>query len=535
MLSLSSAAPGQEAAQTIPVRISVANKSGVNADNLQIQAWVVVGQSRYQLDLGGESPAGFRDKLAQLTARGASADQYPAPPNVNLSLMLRNVGSEPFSFTEPGPQTQLNIVLEGSGAIGYSQPPPDNGQFDSGLAPLLFGAKNTFIRPNETVAVPIRSLRCLPGGAPSYWTQPGDYSLRIAFNTAFDDMYGRIKWRGVVIESDPIRLTVEGAANPPAPPFGLPFGPALPPAAAGLGGVDPRNWTATAGQLQQQLRDVNALYNEANPRARDARLAAIQQDLDRFVGTQVEWTFPLSFVTAGAPALLQPFQPPPPQQLAVVPTVAEQGIYVQMATEPAIPGALDERFNPMLGFRGTRPMLVEGRDIPNNVFATLKQGDPITVRARIERIRVFQFFNPPPSMVVLLSNVTLNLGGQAEPLPGPGPAATFDDRVESFDAVELNRQLIGNELRAAEFKGKTIEVTGQYYGVKIVPPANGAPEAYLLTFQNYAGLSEAMHIKCLFLNKADLVQLRPGDPIKVRGKVVSVVRDIIVIQANLIN
>jgi hypothetical protein len=37
------------------------------------------------------------------------------------------------------------------------------------------------------------------------------------------------------------------------------------------------------------------------------------------------------------------------------------------------------------------------------------------------------------------------------------------------------------------------------------------------------------------LNKADLVQLRPGDPIKVRGKVVSVVRDIIVIQASLIN
>ncbi len=115
------------------------------------------------------------------------------------------------------------------------------------------------------------------------------------------------------------------------------------------------------------------------------------------------------------------------------------------------------------------------------------------------------------------------------------PPTGFNDRIESFDAVELNKQLIGNELRAADLKDKTIEVTGQFYGSKIVRPANGnPPEAYLVTFQNYAGLSECLHINCVFLKKDELVWLRPGNPIKVRGKV-SVTRDAIWIMAKLID
>ncbi len=212
LLCWNSLAPGQEEVQTVPVRISVNDKSGFGADNLQIQAWIVVYQSKYQLDLRGESAVEFTDKLANLTTIEARADQYPAPPNVNLALMLRNVGSETFSFTEPGPQSPLDIVLGGTGAISYRQPPPDNAQAAPGLAPLLLGVRNTFIRPNETVRIPIRWLKCLPGGAPSYWTMPGEYTLRIRFTTGLDDIYGRIKWRGVAIESDPINLTV---AAPP--------------------------------------------------------------------------------------------------------------------------------------------------------------------------------------------------------------------------------------------------------------------------------------------------------------------------------
>jgi len=117
----------------------------------------------------------------------------------------------------------------------------------------------------------------------------------------------------------------------------------------------------------------------------------------------------------------------------------------------------------------------------------------------------------------------------------PKIAVSSDDAIERFDAVELNKQLIGNEIRADELKDRTIELTGQFYGSKIVKPANGnPPEAFLVTFQGYAGLGECMHIKCFFLKNGDLVRLRPGDPIKVRGKV-SVKRDVIGIAAKLVD
>ena len=187
----------------------------------------------------------------------SSPDQYPAPPNVNLALMLRNVGSETFSFTEPGPQSPLDIVLGGTGAISYRQPPPDNAQAAPGLAPLLLGVRNTFIRPNETVRIPIRWLKCLPGGAPSYWTMPGEYTLRIRFTTGLDDIYGRIKWRGVAIESDPINLTVAAPREAWRPQFGVGGEPGLSATAAGLTDVDPRNLegncqsTATAARRRE--------------------------------------------------------------------------------------------------------------------------------------------------------------------------------------------------------------------------------------------------------------------------------------------
>jgi hypothetical protein len=528
VLILASATPGQATEATIPARISVAEKDGVNADNLKIEAWFELAQGRSHLDLGGDSPAEFRQKLAKFAAGGARG-QYPAPPNVNLTLVLKNSGMETFSFIEPGPQAPLDIALDGRGAIKCGQAQSDHEPRAPRLAPMFSGGRNTFMRPNESARIPIRSLRCLPGGAPSYWTEPGDYILRISFVTSLEDMYGRIKWRGVTIESNPIKLIVEAPAEATTRRIGAPIAPSLAPAAAGLRDVEPQNWKATASKLRQRITEVNALYNETNPRARDARLEAIQEYLDRFIGTQVEWSFPLDFRVAEPEALLQPSQPPFQKKLAAVPTVAWGHIRVQMTSERGIPGVQEEGFNPILHFKGTLPMLMEGKDIPNNVFLTLKQGDPITVRGKIERICVFQFFNPPPSIIVLLSNVTLELGGQLGPLGGP--AGRVDD---SFDAVELNGQLAGNEIRASEFKNKLIEVRGLYYGSEIIRPANGVPsEAYLVTFKAYAGLGECTHIKCFFFKKADLVGLKPGDPLKVRGKV-SAFRDVVGIEANLV-
>ena len=100
-------------------------------------------------------------------------------------------------------------------------------------------------------------------------------------------------------------------------------------------------------------------------------------------------------------------------------------------------------------------------------------------------------------------------------------------RSEEYDAVKLNKDLIGNEIKAASFMGQTIEVSGRYYGnVKV-----GNKDAYLVTFQNFAGIGECLNIRCLFYGTQGLKDLKAGNSLKVKGKVVKVVKDTIVIES----
>ena len=538
ILSLAGQAPGQVAGERVPVTIRVTNKAGAHADSLKIQAWLVVNPKLYAIDLGGDSPAEFRQRLERLDQQEPNLLELPPPSQVDMTLVLKNVGTENFSFKQ-GPGTSMELTLEGAGAVTVGGARANFGLLNPGRAPrpapMLFGGRNDFIRPGQTAEIPIRALQSQPTGARSYWTEPGDYTVKVLFTTALDDMYGRIHW-DLSFESAPVRITVGGpgaggggGANPRQNGFFPP--PSLPPAAVGLESVDPRDWKVTAGHLREILADVQALYKESNPRARETRLADIQEYLDKFIGAQVEWSFPLEFSSEKPVGLFEAFQPPPNQKHAVVPARSEPGILVQMATEPQIPGVRQARYNPVLDFRGTLPMLVEGKDIPNREFASLRKGAPITVRGKLERICVYQFFNPPPSLVVLLSNVTTSL--ENRPQAPPFEPGQIGGQIPSYEAVALN-QILSDELKASGFAGKTIEVSGTYNGTRIIPPAgNRTQDAYEVTFQGYAGLAECSRIKCLFFDRADLPSLNRGDPIRIRG-VVTVKGTLILIVGKLV-
>jgi hypothetical protein len=117
-------------------------------------------------------------------------------------------------------------------------------------------------------------------------------------------------------------------------------------------------------------------------------------------------------------------------------------------------------------------------------------------------------------------------------------AHSANEKIDSYDAVELNKQLIGNEIKAGTFKGKEIQVSGGFYGsMRVVDSKTNKPaepEAYLVTFTGFGGIGEALHVRCLFYDTKGLAQLKKGAPIKVKGKVVTVVKDTIVIEATLV-
>jgi hypothetical protein len=111
--------------------------------------------------------------------------------------------------------------------------------------------------------------------------------------------------------------------------------------------------------------------------------------------------------------------------------------------------------------------------------------------------------------------------------------ATADDKVPRYDAEKLDDELNGNELKARSFKGKTIEVTGRFYGTQIVKDPAGK-EAVIVTFQGFADVFQCSHIKFLIYDVDKVKKLRRNDKISVRGKVVLVTRDNMAIKGELV-
>jgi hypothetical protein len=120
--------------------------------------------------------------------------------------------------------------------------------------------------------------------------------------------------------------------------------------------------------------------------------------------------------------------------------------------------------------------------------------------------------------------VTLFTSGSFQPV---------DDSIPRYEAEKLNDELQGNELKARTFKDKSIEVTGRYRSNRIVKDPSGK-EAVIVTFQAFADVFECVHVKCLIYDVDEVMKLNPKDNITVRGKVVIVEKDNIVINAKIV-
>jgi hypothetical protein len=125
------------------------------------------GKATYTLDLGGETPAAFRE---QLRAAAGTAD-LPRPPRVDLTLDLRNGGTEPLRLWLDPRHATLTLDLEGPGTVTVAAHDPAFRAFDP--------ARVVVLAPGQTYHLPITRLASGPAGAPryAYWTKPGEYTL----------------------------------------------------------------------------------------------------------------------------------------------------------------------------------------------------------------------------------------------------------------------------------------------------------------------------------------------------------------------
>ena len=168
-------ASAQDAERKVPVKVSFVDKgtrkggplNGRPSVPVQIEAWLVIMKSSYEVSLGGDEPEQFRKKLADLTKKGAETWKFPPSPALNAKLVLKNVGNETISFNAAAP---LTFTLEGNGAVNLQtaaattpkampgKQPPNQ------LPPILLGTiRNEFLHPARQRRLPSGRSRGVTG------------------------------------------------------------------------------------------------------------------------------------------------------------------------------------------------------------------------------------------------------------------------------------------------------------------------------------------------------------------------------------
>jgi hypothetical protein len=165
-----------------------------------IAAKLVAKKKTYKLDLGGRTPAKFRDAVK---AGGAN---LPAPVSVDLVLVITNNTKNDIRIRTTGTTSRVSLNVSGPNVV--------SAMFTEAVAkgarePLNYAV----LKPKQSVEIPLGQLvskKATRSFTRHYWTEPGEYTLSAEFYTlvsknwmapaAFKDKDG-IKGGGVAVGS----------------------------------------------------------------------------------------------------------------------------------------------------------------------------------------------------------------------------------------------------------------------------------------------------------------------------------------------
>ena len=157
-----------------------------------LSATVEAKVATYLLD-PAQSGQTFHDKIAKGAKQG---EKLPPPPKVDLALVITNTGAKEATINIGGDESQLDLKLEGPGALVVANNIAMTMEFRYG--------KPITIKPGATLQIPITSLSGGTRGVGqlAYWTEPGDYLLSVTLIAAQGE--GQVR-----IVSAPVKLKVE--------------------------------------------------------------------------------------------------------------------------------------------------------------------------------------------------------------------------------------------------------------------------------------------------------------------------------------
>jgi hypothetical protein len=139
---------------------------------IMLEAKLTLGKDAYTIT-AAQTGEDFRTRIQA----GRSGGAMPAPPDVDMTLELKNAGTAPVTFAVDSDASYVTLALEGPGAVTADSNIAMTMEFRLGR-PVTLG-------PGQTHTIPIKSLRFGVRGISkqAYWTEPGEYTLTASYTT----------------------------------------------------------------------------------------------------------------------------------------------------------------------------------------------------------------------------------------------------------------------------------------------------------------------------------------------------------------
>jgi hypothetical protein len=172
---------------------SPASAPAAGAKNEQgLTAALIVNKGTYVLN-PAQAGAAFRNQLEQLKS-GKVKGRLPQPPAVELTFRITNTTEKPVTLEIGGDNSQMDLQLDGSGAVTVDNNVAMTMEFRLGT-PVTIAAGKTYDLKITSLAFGFRGISKY-----AYWTEPGDYHLTASYTSDTSEKKGTLTSAPVTIK-----------------------------------------------------------------------------------------------------------------------------------------------------------------------------------------------------------------------------------------------------------------------------------------------------------------------------------------------
>jgi len=190
----------------VPTPAAADEKPGAKSS---LEAKLVIKNNKdatYQMEAGKSG-----DEFAKKLKEGGLMAEPPAPPKVDMELVITNTGKKMIVIPLGSDSSQMNLTLDGPGAVTVAYMQMHTMEMRLG--------NPTKIEPGKSLTIPITQLAHGNRGdsMASYWTKAGEYTLTASYVTPVQEGEPKENEEGAeqitTVTAAPVKVQVKEAGK----------------------------------------------------------------------------------------------------------------------------------------------------------------------------------------------------------------------------------------------------------------------------------------------------------------------------------